>query len=559
MNMDREIRRGLSKTLMHVALLAGSILFSAPFLWLASTSAKSPDELYPPEWRVRAPKRVIESPYMSLQENERPKRPMKVEPVDWDRLVDPILEGIQRRLIEMQHEVPAFFVPHLDAPSFSEVIFVRILRRAPDEIFSRKEPDAVSWFVQEIDVDLVQTAFDQAYHRVALGEVAFVGWDMTATAPIGPKEITWEIIEGDAKLIPRWEGLRRSAQEVHYRFGGTNHIVLQTVVPMGLEPDNLKKIRVSNHADRSWHTIWATVEFDGKRFSASEPAFLRNNRWQDTTWQFASEEDRSVMIKTWLVLRETGSSNFTTPGQLRLTLEYRQSAGLRAFYHKCVFNYREVLQRVPLFRYVRNSVVLVVLNIFGQLLGSSLVAFAFARLRWPGREFCFILLLATLMVPPQVTLIPVFLIFKELGWYNTLQPLWVPAFFGNAFFIFLLRQFMRGIPADLEDSAKIDGCGFFGIYFRIILPLIKPALAAIAIFTFMGVWNDFMGPLIFITDQALYPLSLGLFSLHSLMIITGQHELMMAAAVLMTIPVIILFFAAQRHFIQGITLTGLKG
>lgn len=559
MTLRREIRRGFAWTLMHAALLAGSILFSAPFLWLASTSAKSPDELYPPEWRVRAPRRVVESPFMALQENERPKRPLKVSEEDWDRLIDPILSGNQGRLLEMRPALPAFFAPGLDAPALSEAVFVRILRRAPDEVFTRDEAGAVAWFVDELDTEAVHIAFNQTYHRVALGEVAFVGWDMAAPPPIPADKIDWTILDGEVSLAPRFEGLRRPGQELHYRFGETDRFVVQTVVPLDLTPNNLKKVRVSNHADRSWHTIWATVEFDGKRYTASEQTFLRNNRWQDSTWQFASEEDRSVMIKTWLVMRPAGDSDFTAPGQLRLTLEYRQSKGLRAFYHKCVFNYREVLQRVPFFRYVRNSVVLVVLNILGQLLGSSMVAFAFARLRWPGREFCFVLLLATLMVPPQVTLIPVFLIFKELGWYNTLQPLWVPAFFGNAFFIFLLRQFMRGIPTDLEDSAKIDGCGFFGIYFRIILPLIKPALAAIAIFTFMGVWNDFMGPLIFITDQALYPLSLGLFSLHSLMILTGQQELMMAAAVLMTIPVIVLFFAAQRHFIQGITLTGLKG
>jgi ABC-type glycerol-3-phosphate transport system permease component len=212
---------------------------------------------------------------------------------------------------------------------------------------------------------------------------------------------------------------------------------------------------------------------------------------------------------------------------------------------------------VPLGAYVKNSLFLVVLNIFGQLLGSSLVAFSFARLRWPARDFCFMLVLATLMIPPQVTMIPVFLIFKNLGWYNTLKPLWVVSFAGSAFYIFLLRQFMRSIPTDLEDSAKIDGCGYLGIYWRIIVPLVKPALAAIAIFTFMGVWNDFMGPLIYLNDQRLYPLSLGLFALQ---VFQGlNYGLMMAAAVLMTLPVILLFFAAQRQFIQGVTLTGLKG
>jgi multiple sugar transport system permease protein len=162
-----------------------------------------------------------------------------------------------------------------------------------------------------------------------------------------------------------------------------------------------------------------------------------------------------------------------------------------------------------------------------------------------------------MMLPGQVTMIPVFLIFKALGWFNTLRPLWVPSFLGSAFFIFLLRQFMKTIPKDLEDAAKIDGCGFFGIYWRIILPLIKPALAAIAIFTFMGSWNDFMGPLIYVNDQRIYPLSLGLFMFQTMW--GAEHGMLMAASTLMTLPVVVMFFFAQRYFIQGVTLTGMKG
>ncbi|MBM3277200.1 MAG: carbohydrate ABC transporter permease [Candidatus Handelsmanbacteria bacterium] len=197
------------------------------------------------------------------------------------------------------------------------------------------------------------------------------------------------------------------------------------------------------------------------------------------------------------------------------------------------------------------------MSIAGQLLSCSLVAYAFARLRWPGREVLFGVLLATMMLPGQVTMIPVFLIFKSLGWYNTLKTLWVPSFFGSAFFIFMLRQFMRAIPTDLEDAARIDGCGPFGIYWRIILPLIKPALAAVAIFTFMGAWNDFMGPLIYLNDQRLYPLALGLFDFRSQH--GGEYGMLMAASTLMTLPVIGVFFLAQKYFIQGVTLTGMKG
>jgi len=220
-------------------------------------------------------------------------------------------------------------------------------------------------------------------------------------------------------------------------------------------------------------------------------------------------------------------------------------------------NYIDVFREIPFARYYFNSVFVTAWTVLGQILSCSFIAYAFARLRWPGRDFYFVLLLGTMMLPPQVTMIPVFLIMKHIGWFNTLYPLWVPAFFGSAFYIFLLRQFMKTIPDDLEDAAKIDGCGYLGIYAKIILPLVKPALAAIGIFTFMGTWNDFMGPLIYINDQRLYPLSLGLFMFQTT---HGAHfGMMMAASMLMTLPVIALFFFAQRYFIQGVTLTGMKG
>ncbi len=544
---------------LHTALVFGAIIFSAPFVWLMSTSAKSPDELYPPRWRVPLPDHVAQSPYMALRDNERAVRPFRVTQEDWDRQGNSIRSAIAARIQGLSEALPGFFRPHLGHPELVECVFVRLLRRAPDDVFLGNEGSCAAWFAGNVTVELVQSAFDQTYRRVALGGINFVGRDMTLESGPETMGIAWRVASGDASIIARAEGFQRPSQEIAYDFSKTGEFSVQTVLPLVMETRNLKKIAVSNRADRSWHSLWAAVEIDGKRFEAIEPCWLRNTKWQDTTWQFASEEDRAVMVKNWLILAEAGASDFRDEGKVRLTLTYRRSSPWRAAIAKCFFNYGEVRRQVPLWRYVRNSMMLVVLNIAGQVIGSSLVAFAFARLRWPGREFCFLLVLATLMIPPQVTLVPVFLVFKQLGWYNTLRPLWVPAFFGSAFYIFLLRQFMRTIPTDLEDSAKIDGCGFFGIYLRVILPLIKPALAAIAIFTFMAVWNDFMGPLIFVADQELYPLSLGLFSLYAMVMMFGQYEVLMAAAVLMTVPVVILFFAAQRHFIQGITLTGLKG
>jgi multiple sugar transport system permease protein len=224
-------------------------------------------------------------------------------------------------------------------------------------------------------------------------------------------------------------------------------------------------------------------------------------------------------------------------------------------------NYSDALDFLPKethrgLLYLWNTVYVTLLSILGTLLSSSLVAYSFARLRWPGRDALFVVLLATMMLPGAVTMIPVYLIFRGLGWIDTLRPLWVPSFFAGAFAVFLLRQFFMTIPTDLEDAAKIDGCSYFGIYWRIMLPLIKPALAALTIMTFLASWNDFMRPLIYINSPEKMPLA------YALQLFQGAHVtefgLLMAASTLVILPVLAIFFFTQRYFIQGITLTGLK-
>lgn len=220
-------------------------------------------------------------------------------------------------------------------------------------------------------------------------------------------------------------------------------------------------------------------------------------------------------------------------------------------------HYAKGVSSFPFPAFLQNTLTIAVLAVFGTLLSCSLVAYSFAILQWPGRNKVFYLMLATMMLPGQVTMIPVFLIFRQLHWFNTYLPLIVPAFLGNAFFIFLLRQFFLTIPKDLIDAAKVDGCSELRIYWQIVLPLSKAALATVALFVFLGSWNDFMGPLIYLADEAKYTLSLGL------AMFQGQHTTrygeLMAVSTLLTVPIIILFFFTQKTFIQGIKTSGMKG
>ncbi len=220
-------------------------------------------------------------------------------------------------------------------------------------------------------------------------------------------------------------------------------------------------------------------------------------------------------------------------------------------------NYREIFQVVPFGLYIRNTVFVTLMDVVGKIVSCSLVAFAFARLRWRGRDTLFVIMLATMMLPHQVTLVPQFIVYRYLGWIDTYAPLVLPNWFGGPFLTFLLRQFFMAIPLELDDAARIDGASIFGIYWRIILPLSKPALAAVSIFMFNSSWNDFFGPLIYLHSRNLYTLSLGLRSFQD-QNYTEWH-LLMAASLVAMLPVLLIFFFAQKYFIQGIVFTGIKG
>ncbi len=219
-------------------------------------------------------------------------------------------------------------------------------------------------------------------------------------------------------------------------------------------------------------------------------------------------------------------------------------------------NYAEALTSLPFGRFAVNTLIIAFSSIVGHILSCSIVAYGFARLHAPGKEFFFILMLSTLILPYPVTMVPLFIVFSKLGLVNSFAPLILPAFFGNAFYIFLLRQAFMQIPPDLEDAARMDGASTLQVLWNVILPLSRPALATVAIFTFQAAWNDFLAPLIFLHDQSLYTLQLGLSLFRGAYNV--QWAYLMAASLVVTLPVIFIFFFAQRSFIEGVGFTGTK-
>lgn len=222
-------------------------------------------------------------------------------------------------------------------------------------------------------------------------------------------------------------------------------------------------------------------------------------------------------------------------------------------------NFLTAITTIPFFLYLKNSLIIVSLVMTGTLFSATTAAYAFAKLEWKGRDKWFLVMLATLMIPIQVILIPTYIMYAQIGWLGTRLPLIVPAFFGGgaAFYIFLLRQFYKGIPKELSESAIIDGANHIQIFIKIMLPLTKPALITVALFTFMATWNDYFGPLIFLSNPEHWTLAIGLRAFQSQF--GGRFDLMMAAALLIMLPTLVIFFFAQKSFIEGITFTGIKG
>jgi multiple sugar transport system permease protein len=219
-------------------------------------------------------------------------------------------------------------------------------------------------------------------------------------------------------------------------------------------------------------------------------------------------------------------------------------------------NFYQAVTYIPFFLYLKNTLLICILVVTGRVISCSLVAYGFSQINWPGRNVVFVFVLATMMLPYQVTMIPMYILWSKAKLVNTFLPLVLPAFFGDAFFIFLLRQFFLGIPHELREAALIDGASHFNIYTRIVMPLSKPALATVIVFSFLWTYTDFQGPLIYLQSPEIWTLSLGLrgyFEAHG-----AQWSLLMAASLIFTLPVVIIFFFAQKTFIEGIVTTGLR-
>jgi ABC-type glycerol-3-phosphate transport system permease component len=536
--------------MIYGLLLGGAWIFSLPFIWMIGTSFKVDREMFS-ERITLLPMRPVPaaaSPYLDDRYFAEPEGPA------YDRIRDEIVAALRtygNPLPDTVHGRDEW------VDRITPGIYQRLVQTLPRGVWEAPDAQLFDAVRAGITPAMIEEVLQRVWRRFTLGAVRVRSLDLQEQDLTDGVSLAslWEV-EGPARLVDR-----APHADLVYDFEQSeeDEIRLHATVQLPFAAERLYRTSLFIQPDDSWHSVQFYVEKNGALYKGMRPEYLGDFQWGAVTLKEYGPEDESTKIRTWLPYTrvDAGPQYEARPDHVRLTMVVTRASQRDAWWAKVQRNYRDALDHIPFWRYTATSAFLVIMNIVGNILSCSLVAYAFARLQWPGRNLSFGVMLATLMIPPQVTMIPHFLIIRSLGWYNTLYPLWVISFFGNAFNIFLLRQFMKGIPRDLEDAAKIDGCNFLQVYWYVIMPLIKPTLACISIFTFMTVWNDFMGPLIYLSDQRLYPLSLGLYAFN--VQAGGNLGMMMAGSLMMTLPVIIIFFFAQKYFIQGVTLTGMKG
>jgi multiple sugar transport system permease protein len=551
----RAARRFLGEAWIHALLLAGVGICAFPLVWMFLTSVKTDDEVAQDSMVPAIPEFRASSPYV-------PEPPAVTAPVDVDAATFaaalPSLRELTTSLAAAA--LPAERPPLVDARAWASSAGAFLLNRALEQMPRRRWAEGADAVAEEcralLPPDVVRAAVADRLSRVELSTLVLRTLD-GRTFDLAERRgapAAWRVESGAASLAPDGPALR---VDYHFDSGGDAPVVLidDFELPDGVEPADLHKIVVGLRGDESWHGVAAALELGGTRWESARTTYLAQNREQSLSLQPPTFDDTTMRPRTWVPLRAAGASDRAR--HARLTLRLVPSSRLGAIAAKGARNYLRAFDSGPFLRYVGNSVLLVVLTVAGAIFSSAFVAYAFARLQWPGRAVAMLLLLSTMMVPPQVTMVPSFLVWRSLGWYNTLNPIWVPAWLGNGFFIFLMVQHMKTIPRELEEAARIDGLNVVQTWWYVIVPQLKPTLAAIAVLSFLGAWNAFMAPLIYLRDQAKFPLSLGLLGMR--IDHTTDWALLMAANVMMTVPTVAVFLRFQRYFVEGITVTGMKG
>ena len=556
----RQVEIKIFRGVGYLLLVGAAFCTMIPMLWLLTSSFKTASEIFavPIQWFPSFPPRVVSSPY--IVENAYPKieKPMAVDETVWETLQPELTQAIWEKTqthIAANGQISNYVPSEELQTEITEGLWQQLVASLPDEVWNGTTASIVTAVQNAIIPEAVDTIWSSVYREVAVGTLQIEDIDFNRT-PI--KVVDWETKAG-TRIRPSDDA--QTAASLSYDFQDNNTTYMTATVASPIPIDRIRRITLPVRGDASYHRLSLAVSVgNGTTYQPTRPFVLESALWKDAVWRLhgiPGELESSHITMQHVETSHTVQSTIEmgADNQLFLQLSLHQPAYLSIVWDKFTSNYRNLWKTVPYSRYFVNSVFIATASTLLTLFFCSLGGYAFAKYQFRGQKILFGILLASMMVPFQVLLVPLFGLMYDIGWLNSYKAIIIP-FSVGAFGVFLMRQFIVTIPSELLDAARIDGCSEFGIYYRIVLPIIKPALGALTIYSFLGSWNGYLWPLIILRDEVKYTLPIGLANLVG--IYRQDYGMLMAGTLLSLMPIVILFLAMQREFVQGITLGSVK-
>ena len=566
----RQVEIKIFRGVGYLLLVAAAFCTMIPMLWLITSSFKTANEIFavPIEWLPNLPPRVALSPYIVEDAYPEVEKPMAVDEAEWKTLQPQLTQIIWTEAqahIATNAKLSNYVSSEELQAEIIEGLWQQLVAGLPNEVWNGTTDSVTAAVRDAIIPEAVDTIWGSVYREVAVGTLQIEDLDFNRT-PI--KVVNWEA--GTGTHIRTSDDLQTAAS-LSYNFQDSNTVRMTTTISSPIPIERIRRITLPVRGDASYHRLSLTVSVPnsgthadsantGFTYQPTRSFVLGSALWTDSVWRLHGipgelESSHITMQKVDTHIPTQSTVDVGNGSQLFLQLTIHQPAYFSIVWDKFTSNYRNLWKTVPYNRYFVNSVFIATASTLLTLFFCSLGGYAFAKYQFRGQKILFGILLASMMVPFQVLLVPLFGLMYDIGWLNSYKAIIIP-FSVGAFGVFLMRQFIVTIPSELLDAARIDGCSEFGIYYRIVLPIIKPALGALTIYSFLGSWNGYLWPLIILRDEVKYTLPIGLANLVG--IYRQDYGMLMAGTLLSLMPIVILFLAMQREFVQGITLGSVK-
>ncbi len=559
----RPIQKKLLIGIVYPLLVVAALCTMIPLLWLVSSSFKNADEIFavPIRWLPKLPPRITSSPYIVSNAYPKIRKPKPVDKDIWKTL-QPELENVIREKVQQHIETkPLFIDSNIIQDLQNEMtkgIWKQTVTTLPFEVWTESSESIVSQVEKMIIPETLDTIWNNVYRQIAIETVEiedneFNRYKMDNINWVSPTLTIQQVQESTGATPMAY--LRNDFQDGYNFFYTTP---FESPIPI----DRIRRIILPVRGNASYHHLSLSISSNATIYRPTRPFVLDSALRKDSVWRLhgipGELESSQITMQQYVSKQELTKSVAPTPdreNRLRLTVSIHRPSYLSIVWNKLTTNYRKLWKAVPFNRYFINSVFIATASTLLALFFCSLGGFAFAKYQFRGKTILFGIMLASMMVPFQVLLVPLFGLMYDIGWLNSYNAIIFP-FSVGAFGVFLMRQFIVTIPSELLDAARMDGCSEFGIYYRIVLPIIKPALGALTIYTFLSSWNGYLWPLIVLRDEAKYTLPIGLANLIG--IYRQDYGMLMAGTLLSLLPIVILFLAMQREFVQGMTLGSVK-